>query len=162
LSRCWNTSSVRYGKNKEKYDAVFAHPRVAVSQLYGKKRYCWKEARESFGERIGPLVAWDDIDKMVKRMDNATYNGEFVQRIDDYIAEELHAPSTEEYVEFNTAYLAAKADLEQRAQRKEAQKAERKRKREAKQQAKEERNRKKETRDHACESPVVGAAKKQD
>lgn len=70
LSKAWNTKWVRYRYNV-KYDKVFHHPRNAVSRLYGRKYYVWAQHREVAGERIGPIIAWEDIDGMVNAMKDA-------------------------------------------------------------------------------------------
>lgn len=98
------------------------------------------------GERIGPIVTWEDIDGMVNCMKDAANDAECRDEIDTYLAETLSAPTCREYTEFKAAYDAVKADLQRWQDLKAARKAERKRQREAAREAKEERKRQREAR----------------
>lgn len=149
LSKVWNTKWVRYQSNSVKYDFVFNYPRNAVSRLYGKKYFVWSVHREVAGEKIGPVIAWDDIDAMVRKMADASTEDECNQKIDEYMTETLEAPSSKDYAEFTAAYAAVKADLQRFQEQEAARKAERKRQREEAKQAKEERKRKREAQREA-------------
>jgi len=150
LSKAWNTSWVRYGRNKDKYDVAITHPRNAISKLYGKKYYIMEDNRVVSGEKVGPIVCWKDIDAIVEYMGNSK-SSEYIQKVDEYLEDVIDAPSVAEYNEFNKAYVKAKADGERKAEQAENEKAERrrirvekKRKREVEQQAKDERKRRRE------------------
>mmetsp|Transcript_26066 Transcript_26066/g.55013 ORF Transcript_26066/g.55013 Transcript_26066/m.55013 type:complete len:427 (-) Transcript_26066:95-1375(-) len=150
LSKPWDTKWVRYGRNQDRYDAVLSHPRNGVSKMYGRKYYVWREHCEIAGEKVGPILAWEDVDAVVNTMNDATSLAGCIAKVDEYLDDTLHAPAIEEYNKFSSAYLAVKRDLDKRTQRKEREKVERKRvreerkrKREADQQAKEERKKKK-------------------
>jgi hypothetical protein len=106
LSKAWNTKWVRYRYNV-KYDKVFHHPRNAVSRLYGRKYYVWAQHREVAGERIGPIIAWEDIDGMVNAMKDAGSEDECTQRMNEYITQTLSAPSHEVYAEFTSAFVGS-------------------------------------------------------
>ena len=150
LSKAWNTSWVRYGRNKDKYDVAINHPRNAISKLYGKKYYIMEDIRVVRGEKVGPIVCWKDIDAIAEYMGNSK-SSQYIQKMDEYLEDVIDAPSVAEYNEFNKAYVKAKADVERKAEQAENEKAERrrireekKRKREAEQQAKDERKRRRE------------------
>lgn len=166
LSKAWNTTWVRYKRNESKYDSVINHPRNAISTLYGKKYYMWSDHRTVAGERVGPIMAWEDIDGAVEYMEDSDESaGDYIQKIDEYIDEELRAPAVAEYEEFNRAYLNAKAYLEDTTERAEREKSERKRvreerkrKREAEQQVKEESRKQKKSAKQAAQQESVNLA----
>lgn len=141
LSKAWNTKWVRYRNNPDKYDMVFNHPRNAVSRLYGKKYYVWARHREAAGEKIGPVIAFEDIDAIVQKMNSAVTEEECIQKMNEYIEETLSAPTPEQCAVFTNAYVAVKEDLQRFQEQKEARKAERKRQREEAKLQKEERKR---------------------
>jgi hypothetical protein len=166
LSKVWNTAWVRYKRNESKYDSVINHPRNAISTLYGRKYYIWSDHRTVAGEKVGPIMAWEDIDGAVDYMEDSDQSaGDYIQKIDEYIDEKLRAPAVAEYKEFNRAYLNAKAYLEDMTERAEREKSERrhirearKRKREAEQQAKEESRKRKKSAKQAAQQESVHLA----
>jgi hypothetical protein len=149
LSKAWNLKWARYRQNPRKYDMVFNHSRNGVSRLYGKKYYIWAEHREAAGELIGPVIAFEDIDGMVRKMGSAVTQEESIQKMNEYIEETLSVPTPQQYAEFTSAYVAVKEDLQRFQEQKEARKAEKKRQREAAKQAKEERKRQREAQQEA-------------
>mmetsp|Transcript_25109 Transcript_25109/g.51050 ORF Transcript_25109/g.51050 Transcript_25109/m.51050 type:complete len:514 (-) Transcript_25109:822-2363(-) len=95
LTKAWNTKWVRYGRNENAYEAVFRNPRVAASG-YGSKNYMLSQpTTDASGEPIGPIVCFDDVDKMVNHI------GGF----DDYFANVLGAPEPEAYNDFNNSFM---------------------------------------------------------
>jgi len=94
LTKAWKLTWVRYRKNVGAYERVFKHPRTAA-QEYSKTNYMMHVPRtDKAGESIGPVVCFDDIDKMVAHEDG----------VDDYLDTVLGAPSEDEHAEFNSAY----------------------------------------------------------
>ncbi len=115
LTRTWKTSWVRYTNNRERYNAIFGHRRVA-SSLYGSKYFLWSEHRtDGTGERVGPIVAWDDVDRLCNHFHSAN---EVVDdaRIDEYLVRNLNAPPIESYCEYNDAFADAQRRAEAAAQ----------------------------------------------
>jgi len=115
LTRPWKKGWVRYSKderNRAKYDAVFEHPRIAATAgEYGTNYFVWSDLRsDRGGEPVGPIVSWGDVDEMANRFPSATdmVNG----GIDEYLANDLNAPSVESYGEFNDTFR----DMERRAE----------------------------------------------
>eukprot|EP00581_Thalassiosira_minuscula_P009951 CAMPEP_0183708928 /NCGR_PEP_ID=MMETSP0737-20130205/5083_1 /TAXON_ID=385413 /ORGANISM="Thalassiosira miniscula, Strain CCMP1093" /LENGTH=557 /DNA_ID=CAMNT_0025936891 /DNA_START=115 /DNA_END=1788 /DNA_ORIENTATION=+ len=113
LTKPWKRDWARYRHNREKYDAIFNHPRIGFSD-YGKKLYFLAHRmKDKAGERIGNLAKWGDVDELASR--NEVTNG----AIEAYLTDTLHAPSVESYNEFNQAF----AEMQQRAERTVAEKA---------------------------------------
>ncbi len=172
LSKSWNTETVRYAKSSSLYDTVFSHPRNAVSEKFGSKYFVWAEHRAVAGESVGPIIAWDDINKMATYVMNHRSNGNMITRIrmiDEYINDVLKAPAVEKYNEFNVAYQIVKQEFIDKAERAERDRMERtrlreekKRKRESEQQARAEKKRKREVskqeREHASTAAMAAAA----
>ncbi|KAL9183226.1 hypothetical protein ACHAXT_005013 [Thalassiosira profunda] len=130
ISTKWDKAWVRYRGDYARYNAILDHPRNALSRLYGTKHFVWKQHRVVAGERIGPVIAWPDIDAACTYLADTENPNQYETKIDEYLAERLNAPREEDYSEFNNAYLAAKAELAARTERAAREKAERKRKRE--------------------------------
>lgn len=102
LTKGWKKTWVRYRKNVGAYEGIFQHPRVAA-QEYGKTNYLMHVPRtDATGEFIGPVVCFDDIDKMFAHEAS----------IDDYLDNTLGAPSADRYAEFNSAYEITRARAE--------------------------------------------------
>ena len=165
ISTKWDKAWVRYRGDYARYNAILDHPRNALSRLYGTKHFVWKQHRVVAGERIGPVIAWPDIDAACTYLADTENANQFEAEIDEYLAERLNAPLEADYREFNQAYLAAKAELAARAERAARAKAERKRKRdenkvkrEAEKLAKAERKRQREAA--KLEKEAAKAAKK--
>lgn len=111
LTRPWNKGWARYRHNAAKYDAIFSHGRVAAN-MYGVKAYMWSHHRTDLsGERVGPIVAWGDVDRIERHFQSAEEMTS--EAIDNYLASHLNAPSVERYDEFNTTFTA----MVQRAER---------------------------------------------
>ena len=104
LTKGWNTTWVRHRKNAEKYNAIFNHPRVAHNE-YTYKNYMVTRPMKAAGERIGPIVTFDHVDKMVAHQCG----------LDDYINNTLNAPPLEKYNEFSNAFASMKEEAEQAA-----------------------------------------------
>ena len=172
LTKAWNTSSARYAKRSSIYDAIFAHTRNPVSEKFGSKYYVWGEHRTVTGERVGPIIAYDDLDRMAnyvydRMLDIYTKtNGSTLadenELIDEYITTVLKAPAVEKYNEFNVAYETVKQEVLDKAERASREKMERnrvreerKRKREAEQ---EEKKRKREVAKQEREHAATAAA----
>lgn len=113
LTRSHRTSLAKYRKNK-KYEAIFSHPRVACNS-YTKETYTWNRKRAALPttgdddteEWIGPLVCYNDIDRMANESDRG---------IDTYITEELGAPQKEAYNEFVSVYEETEARAKRETQ----------------------------------------------
>ncbi|KAL7460029.1 hypothetical protein ACHAXS_000497, partial [Conticribra weissflogii] len=124
-TKAWSTKWVRYGRNECAYKAVFGNPRV-VSSKYGRKYFMLRHPMtDASGEPIGPIVCFDDVDKMVNH----------VGGFDDYFAKVLHAPEPEAYNEFNNSFeaieeLAREALLERERLKNEKDKKSKKKKQE--------------------------------
>ncbi len=107
LTRTWETvGCVRYANNQEGCNAILGHRRVASSQ-YRSTYFLWSEHRtDERGERVGPIVAWDDVDRICNyfRSVNEVMDGGW---IDEYLVTNLNAPSIESYDEFNAAFMDA-------------------------------------------------------
>ncbi|KAL3903861.1 MAG: hypothetical protein SGILL_010285, partial [Bacillariaceae sp.] len=100
LTKAWKFSWVRYPRNSEAYDAIMQHPRVAGNR-YGAEMFFWTQPRTlGDGEKIGPLVAFQDVDRM---FDETKRGG----TVDAYLQGNLKAPSEDAYEEFNDAYTDA-------------------------------------------------------
>eukprot|EP00580_Thalassiosira_gravida_P017023 CAMPEP_0201668484 /NCGR_PEP_ID=MMETSP0494-20130426/19676_1 /ASSEMBLY_ACC=CAM_ASM_000839 /TAXON_ID=420259 /ORGANISM="Thalassiosira gravida, Strain GMp14c1" /LENGTH=588 /DNA_ID=CAMNT_0048148885 /DNA_START=109 /DNA_END=1872 /DNA_ORIENTATION=- len=127
LTKPWKRGWVRYSKNQEnrdKYDAIFEHPRIAATaSAYGMNYYIWSQHRyDRAGESVGPIVAWDNVDGMANHFGSANdmKNG----GIDSYLTSNLNAPEINSYKEFNEIYTdmqqKAKAAVQQREEMKRA------------------------------------------
>ena len=115
LTKTWKTSWVRYTNNQERYNAIFGHRRVA-SSLYGSKYFLWSEHRtDGSGERVGPIVAWDDVDRLCNHFRSADKVLDDVG-IDEYLMTFLDAPPIESYDEFNDTFTDAQRSAEAAAQ----------------------------------------------
>ena len=102
LTKGWKKTWVRYRKNIGAYEGIFKHPRVAA-QEYGKTNYLMHVPRtDATGESIGPVVCFDDIDKIFAHEAG----------VDDYLDNTLGSPSADRYAEFNSAYENTQARAE--------------------------------------------------
>lgn len=128
------------------------------------------------GERVGPIIAYDDLDRIAnyvydRMLDIYTKtNGSTLadenELIDEYITTVLKAPAMEKYNEFNVAYETVKQEVLDKAERASREKMERnrvreerKRKREAEQ---EEKKRKREVAKQEREHAATAAAAAED
>lgn len=99
LTRVFNKTWKRYSLEKQKYDEVLDHPRIATNDCGSKIYMLSRRLTLQNGERVGPLAIFGDIDKMVSsRPKNMT--------VDEYIQKNLQTLSDTEdaYREFDQIY----------------------------------------------------------
>ena len=111
LSSDWYTRWARYVRDPSKYDLIFNHPRNACLRPHANKYRIWRHHRTASGENIGPIIAWNDIDRIKNSMSGATTADQYLERMNAYIAEALSTPPIEDYTRFTTAYDEVNADL---------------------------------------------------